>query len=129
MFGYLAQEKGFRLINWIMFALSMSFAIALIPIVDETRGSVLLSRKAAKLRKETGDDRYVTKDEHERGSLTQMMKTSLARPLRMLTKVRHLELAKAIALNAKIEFSTSQEPVLIAFTVWISLVKLSRSFF
>jgi len=100
MFGYLAQEKGFRPINWIMFALASTFSIALIPIVDETRGSVLLSRKAAKLRKETGDDRYVAKEEYERGSVTQMMKTSLARPLRMLTRVSlHQFLSTLLALT------------------------------
>jgi hypothetical protein len=98
MFGYLAQIKGFRYINWIMFAMSAVFTIVLIPVLDETRASVLLSRKAARLRKETGDERYVSKEDYERGSLREMMKTSLSRPIRMLTK----------------------EPVLIAFTLWIS---------
>ncbi|GAA5951045.1 hypothetical protein JCM3765_004662 [Sporobolomyces pararoseus] len=98
MFGYLAQEKGFRYVNWIMFALSGVFTVVLVPVLDETRASVLLSRKAARMRKETGDDRYVSKEEYERGSIRQMMKTSLSRPIKMLTK----------------------EPVLIAFTLWIS---------
>ncbi|GAA5922095.1 MFS transporter [Sporobolomyces koalae] len=98
MFGYLAQTRGFRYINWIMFGLSAVFTLVLIPILHETRASVLLSRKAARLRKETGDERYVSKEEYERGSIRQMMKTSLSRPLRMLTR----------------------EPVLISFTLWIS---------
>lgn len=98
MFGYLAQEKGFRYINWIMFALSGLFTVVLVPVLDETRASVLLSRKAARLRKETGDERYVSKEEYERGSIREMMRTSLSRPIKMLTR----------------------EPVLIAFTLWIS---------
>ncbi|GAA5896292.1 MFS transporter [Sporobolomyces salmoneus] len=98
MFGYLAQTHGFRYVNWIMFAMSALFTIVLIPVLDETRASVLLSRKAARLRKETGDERYVSKEDYERGSIREMMKTSLSRPIKMLLT----------------------EPVLIAFTVWIS---------
>lgn len=103
MFGYLSQTKGFRYVNWIMFALSGLFTIVLVPVLDETRASVLLSRKAARLRKETGDERYVSKEEYERGSIKEMFKTSLSRPLSMLTK----------------------EPVLIAFTLWISFTWVS----
>ena len=59
--------------------------------------SVLLARKAARLRKETGDDRYQSQEEYERGSLMDVMKTSLGRPVRMLYT----------------------EPVLIAFTFFM----------
>ncbi|BGP12470.1 hypothetical protein JCM10213v2_000387 [Rhodosporidiobolus nylandii] len=98
VFGYLAQTKGFRAVNWVLFACSAAFAIAVYFVLDETRASVLLSRKAAKLRKETGDDRYMSKDDFERGSLKEMMKTSLGRPVQMLL----------------------HEPVLLAITAWIS---------
>lgn len=60
--------------------------------------SVLLSRKAARLRKETGNLRYQSRDDFERGSFKIMMQTSLGRPVKML----------------------GTEPVLVAFTVWIS---------
>ncbi|GAA5997302.1 MFS transporter [Rhodotorula paludigena] len=97
-FGYLTQIKGFRYVNWVMFAISMAFAAVLPLILDETRASVLLSRKAAKLRKETGDDRYISKDDFERGSIREMFKTSLGRPVQMLIR----------------------EPVLISMTAWIA---------
>ncbi|GAA5900772.1 hypothetical protein JCM5296_004891 [Sporobolomyces johnsonii] len=97
-FGYLSQIKGFRYVNWVLFAMSGAFTLSMFFILDETRASVLLSRKAAKLRKETGDERYMSKDDFERGSLSEMMKTSLGRPIKMLCR----------------------EPVLIAFTAWIS---------
>ncbi|GAA5943732.1 hypothetical protein JCM1841_002539 [Sporobolomyces salmonicolor] len=97
-FGYLAQIKGFRYVNWVLLAMSGAFTISMFFILDETRASVLLSRKAAKLREETGDERHMSRDDFERGSLSEMMKTSLGRPLKMLCR----------------------EPVLIAFTAWIS---------
>lgn len=78
--------------------MSGAFAVFMPFVLDETRASVLLSRKAAKLRKTTGDDRYQSKDEFERASLAEMFKTSLSRPVRMLLT----------------------EPVLLAITLWIS---------
>ncbi|BGP36441.1 hypothetical protein JCM10450v2_000341 [Rhodotorula kratochvilovae] len=97
-FGYLAQIKGFRAVTWVLFAISAAFAVILPLLLNETRASVLLSRKAARLRKETGDERYVSRDDFERGSIRQMFKTSLGRPVKMLIR----------------------EPVLIAMTAWIS---------
>jgi hypothetical protein len=78
--------------------MSGAFAVFMPFVLDETRASVLLSRKAAKLRKTTGDGRYQSKDEFERASLAEMFKTSLSRPVRMLLT----------------------EPVLLAITLWIS---------
>ncbi|GAA5866346.1 hypothetical protein JCM3774_006624 [Rhodotorula dairenensis] len=97
-FGYLAQMKGFRYVSWALFAMSGAFAVCMPFVLDETRASVLLSRKAAKLRKTTGDNRYQSKDDFERASLAEMFKTSLGRPVRMLL----------------------MEPVLLAITLWIS---------
>ncbi|GAA5856216.1 hypothetical protein JCM8547_000825 [Rhodosporidiobolus lusitaniae] len=97
-FGYLSMVKGAKYVSWVLFAVSTAFAISAYFVLDETRASVLLARKAKKLRKETGDERYMSKDEFERGDLKEMMKTSLSRPMRMLTK----------------------EPVLISISAWIS---------
>lgn len=65
---------------------------------QETRESVLLSKKAAKLREETGDHRYVAQADEERASLATILRVSLTRPVRL--------------------FLT--EPVLQAFTMWAS---------
>jgi hypothetical protein len=92
-----SEEKyDFRVVVWIMLAMSTTFAVSLVFILRETRASVLLSRRAAKLRKETGDERYQSRDDFERGSFIIMMKTSLGRPIRMLYT----------------------EPVLLAFAIW-----------
>lgn len=84
------------MVTWIMLAMSTTFAVSLLFILRETRASVLLSRRAEKLRKETGDERYQSRDDFERGSFIIMMKTSLGRPIRMLYT----------------------EPVLLAFAIW-----------
>lgn len=83
-FGYVEQNLNFRYVNWIMFALSMAFAIFVAVISRETRASALLSRKAKKLRKTTGLDRYQCRADAERASLAVLIKVSLFRPLRLL---------------------------------------------
>lgn len=66
--------------------------------MKETRATVLLSRKAARLRRETGDARYQTHHDHARTSFGDTMRTALVRPLKIL----------------------ATEPVVIAFSIWIS---------
>lgn len=60
-------------------------AIGIIFFTRETRGSVILSKRAKKLRKETGDERYQCRSDAERASLAVMLKVSLTRPLCKLT--------------------------------------------
>lgn len=84
MFGAVEYHLDFRYIAWILFAMSGAFTLSLLFILSETRASVLLSRKAEKMRKETGDMRYHARDDFERGSLATMLRTSLSRPIRML---------------------------------------------
>lgn len=84
MLGAVEYHYNFRLIAWILFAMSGAFAVSLLFILKETRASVLLSRKAARLRRETGNPRFQSRDDFERGSLAVMLHTSLGRPLKML---------------------------------------------
>ena len=55
--------------------------LVLVIFLKETRGSVILTRRAARLRKETGDNRYRARAEAERASIPILIKNSLARPL------------------------------------------------
>ena len=96
-FGFLSQTKGFRYVNWVLFGMAVLVAIFTYFLLDETRASVLLTRKAKRLRKETGDERYLSKAEVEKTSLIEMWKTNLRRPVSLLC----------------------HEPVLISFTAWI----------
>lgn len=44
-------------------------------------GNVILSKRAKKYRKETGDPRYQCRADEERASLAVLMKTGVSRPL------------------------------------------------
>ncbi|KAK4055318.1 hypothetical protein OIV83_000601 [Microbotryomycetes sp. JL201] len=59
--------------------------IAIIFFTHETRGSAILSKRAARLRKETGDERYQCRHDLERASFAMLVKVSLLRPLVLLT--------------------------------------------
>ncbi|KAK9894249.1 MFS general substrate transporter [Cystobasidium minutum MCA 4210] len=83
IFGYVAEFRGFRLVMWINFALAAAFTVVLAVVAKETRESVLLSRKAKKLRQETGDNRFVAQADEERASLATILKVSLTRPFRL----------------------------------------------
>ncbi|GAA95213.1 uncharacterized protein L969DRAFT_15311 [Mixia osmundae IAM 14324] len=97
--GYPAMILGFRWVNWIMFAASACFSVFVIFANQETRASVLLSRKAKRLRAETGDDRYQCLADADKESFRIMMSVSLTRPLRLLFT----------------------EPILAALALWISM--------
>lgn len=56
-------------------------AVGIIFFTRETRGSVILSKRAKKLRKQTGDDRYQCRADAERASLAVLVKVSMTRPL------------------------------------------------
>ncbi|KAM0755764.1 MFS general substrate transporter [Meredithblackwellia eburnea MCA 4105] len=99
-FGMVEYHYNFRYVAWILFALSGAFTIMLVFVLKETRASVLLSRKAARLRKETNNPRYQARGDAERASLLVMIRTSLGRPIKMLFT----------------------EPVLFSFAVWIAFV-------
>jgi len=81
--GYVAMLRGFRLVFWLVFAISGLLTIGVIFLQHETRESVLLSRKARKLRAETGDRRFVAQADEERASLSSILKIALTRPVRL----------------------------------------------
>jgi MFS family permease len=88
--GYVVQELNWRWIGWIGLICSGATLAAILIILRETRGSVILScvllpswqfradvwtsRRAAKLRKETGDERYQCRADAERKSLATLIK-------------------------------------------------------
>lgn len=79
--GFVEDAWGWRGIEYVQLVFGGVLAVLIVAFTRETRGSVLLSRRAAKLRKETGDDRYQCRSDADRASLTIMIKTSLTRPL------------------------------------------------
>ncbi|KAK0534759.1 hypothetical protein OC842_002541 [Tilletia horrida] len=97
--GWIAQYLSWRWIQWISAAQAGAFFVAFALTIEESRGSVILTRRAAKLRKETGDQRYRARAEEERASMATLIKTSLTRPLWILVS----------------------EPIVTSFSIWIAL--------
>ncbi|POY70052.1 hypothetical protein BMF94_6939 [Rhodotorula taiwanensis] len=82
--GYIEFKKGWRWIEWVQMMAAGVLAVLIILFTRETRGSVILSKRARKLRKETGDSRYQCRSDAERASLAVLMKVSMTRPLYLL---------------------------------------------
>ncbi|KAF9694212.1 hypothetical protein EKO04_008043 [Ascochyta lentis] len=86
--------------RWIYY-IQIIYNAALIPvfwlILRETRGDVILKKRAQRLRKETGREIYA-ESELDNPSVVQLLKVSFMRPTKMLVS----------------------EPVVIFFTLWIS---------
>ncbi|GAA5899377.1 MFS transporter [Sporobolomyces salmoneus] len=82
--GYIELKKGWRWIEWVQMMFAGLLAVGIIFFTRETRGSVILSRRAKKLRKETGSDLYQCRSDAERASLAVLLKVSMTRPLYLL---------------------------------------------
>ncbi|KAB5566927.1 putative efflux pump antibiotic resistance protein [Coniochaeta sp. 2T2.1] len=91
--------------RWMFWATSIFQGVSIIICFftfHETSGSVVLKRRAARLRKTTGNKQYMTLEERlDRAlSLPTILKRSLARPLRLLTFHPIIQLSSIIsALN------------------------------
>lgn len=79
--GFVEDAWGWRAIAYIQIVMAGVLCVAVIFLTEETRGSVILSRRAAKLRKDTGDSRYQCRSDAERASMTVLIKQSMTRPL------------------------------------------------
>ncbi|GAA5894174.1 hypothetical protein JCM5296_004675 [Sporobolomyces johnsonii] len=82
--GYIELKKGWRWIEWVQMMVAGALAVGIIFFTRETRGGVILSKRAKKLRKQTGDDRYQCRADAERASLVVLVKVSMTRPLYLL---------------------------------------------
>ncbi|KAJ3562134.1 hypothetical protein NP233_g9767 [Leucocoprinus birnbaumii] len=81
--SWIGERAGWHWIYWVLF-IFVGFCFILACIVPESLAPVLLRKKAERLWKETGDDRYQTLEELERMSFQDMLKIALTRPLIML---------------------------------------------
>jgi hypothetical protein len=98
--GYVAQNlyQGWRWMQHIQVIFNAVVFIAICLILKESRGTVLLRRRAIQLRRETGDMRYKAHSEINAPKLTDLIKMSLSRPFVFL----------------------ATEPVVLAFSLWIA---------
>lgn len=82
--GFLSDAKGWRSLYWIQLVLA-GVAWALITFtVPETYTPTLLTRRAAKLRKENDDPRYTTERELDPRPMREIVKIVLLRPFQLL---------------------------------------------
>lgn len=82
--GYLSMSNGWRWLYWIQLILAGAARALLSFTVPETYAPTLLSRRAAKLRKETGDAKYTTEQEIDERPLAQRTRLFLIRPFQLL---------------------------------------------
>ncbi|KAL2015071.1 hypothetical protein VTK56DRAFT_6406 [Thermocarpiscus australiensis] len=82
--GFLNEAAGWRWIFWVILIFGGVTAGLGLLFMRETYSPVLLARKARRLRKTTGDDRYRSQhDMHQQPVLT-LLRVAVIRPVRML---------------------------------------------
>lgn len=85
--AYIATKMGSW--RWIFYLTSLLIMGCHLPLIyfllPETRHNIILERKAARLRKETGSDRFVSVHATENRSLWQGLRVALTRPFRFLS--------------------------------------------
>ncbi|KAH9861576.1 hypothetical protein J1614_011326 [Plenodomus biglobosus] len=82
--GYLSDAAGWRWLYWIQLILSIIVWCLITFTVPETYTPRLLADRAEKLRKETGDDRYVTEQDLDLRPFGQRLSLFLLRPFQLL---------------------------------------------
>lgn len=96
--GFVYEYMGWRWDNWVVLILAGA-AVLIMATVKETYAPAILKAKAARMRKETGDDRYWCRYD-QKISITKLLKLNMSRPF-------------ILSLT---------EPILWFFNVWISIV-------
>ncbi|KAF9525113.1 MFS polyamine transporter [Crepidotus variabilis] len=86
-----------RWIQWIQLIICGCYLVILPFVLKETRSSILLTKIAKKLRKETGDNIYRARVEDERAKLSTLIWISCTRPIYLMFT----------------------EPVVLSFSLWI----------
>ncbi|KAG8677986.1 hypothetical protein FRC09_020221, partial [Ceratobasidium sp. 395] len=79
--GFIGETIGWRWIYWVLFIFVGVVFIATVLLMPETLSSVLLRRRAERLRKETGDETLKSEAELLQVSMADKVKISLTRPL------------------------------------------------
>ncbi|KAH7885759.1 MFS general substrate transporter [Phlebopus sp. FC_14] len=91
---------AWRWIQWVHVIFTGVYFLAVVVILTETRSSIILTRIAQKMRKQTGDDRYRAQAEIDKQNLLTLIKISCTRPLYLLVT----------------------EPAVLSFSVWVGFV-------
>ncbi|KAJ7723805.1 MFS general substrate transporter [Mycena metata] len=95
--GWIELSLGWRWIEWFHTIAAGVCIVLIYAVCEETRTGVMLTRKAKRLRAETGNSQYRAKAEDERGSMKKLLWVSATRPILFLLT----------------------EPTVLAFSLWI----------
>lgn len=82
--GYLGQAGGWRWLYYIQIILSGIVWILITFTVPETYAPQILAKRAKKMRKEMGDDKYVTEQDLDMRPFSQRLQLFLLRPFQLL---------------------------------------------
>ncbi|CAA9957018.1 Multidrug resistant protein [Pyrenophora teres f. maculata] len=82
--GYLSQAGGWRWLYWIQLILSAVVWVLITFTVPETYAPKILAKRAKKMRKETGDERFVTEQDLDMRPFSQRLQLFLLRPFQLL---------------------------------------------
>ncbi|PPJ56276.1 hypothetical protein CBER1_00733 [Cercospora berteroae] len=82
--GFTADHLGWRWLYWLQQILSGACYILITFTVPETYAPTILARRAKKLRKETGNDSYVTEVDLDLRPLSERLRVFLLRPFQLL---------------------------------------------
>ncbi|KAF9024515.1 MFS general substrate transporter [Hymenopellis radicata] len=96
--GFINQNIGWRWIEWIQLICNGALLVVELLFLSETRGGLILAKRAKKLRKETGDSRYKAASELETPSLSALLSASTTRAFILLVR----------------------EPVVFFFSLWLA---------
>ncbi|EXJ94950.1 hypothetical protein A1O1_00068 [Capronia coronata CBS 617.96] len=82
--GFLGDAAGWRWLYWLQLILSGICWIVLTFTVPETYAAAILDKRAKKMRKDTGDQRYVTEKDIDAKPMSQQLRIFLFRPIQLL---------------------------------------------
>lgn len=82
--GFISDHKGWRWLYWIQLIMAGFVYVVMTVTVPETYAPTILLKRARRLRKETGDDTYVTEQEVDRRPLKDELKVFILRPFQLL---------------------------------------------
>lgn len=85
--GFVGDYAGWRWMYWVLFIFAAVVYVYQALVLPETHHGTLLKRRAAKLRKLTGDARYMTRHEITKAPLLETMKVTLTRPFLLFTEL------------------------------------------
>ena len=82
--GFISDNAGWRWLYWIQLILSTVIWVVMTFTVPETYAPTILGRRAQKMRKDTGDDKFVTEQDLDLRPLGERLRVFLVRPFQLL---------------------------------------------